>query len=524
MSGATVAVIGAGATGLSMLKTLREDGFDATCYERRAQVGGLWAYSEDKTMTSALRSTVANISKYTCGMSDFPMPDKYPHHLSQSEFQEYMNSYAKHFGLHKHIVFNALLKQVTRNKEDTKWRLELIIDGEPRVEEYDKVAFTHGYQTRAEMPALEGRDKFEGPVIHTQAYRHAEDFRNKKVVVIGMGSTAGDVLGELIPVASKVYASHRRGIAIFPRWRNNTPGDLIVSWRRRQINAFLQKNFPNAARHISDLALGLLLRQTWGKLDPSWRLQPCPSVLLSLPASSEIIIPALRDGSLTSLHGLKRFVGPRSIEFDDGTVLDDVDAVICATGYSADFSVAPFLEKSRPDDYGGEDIVRLWNNLFPPRYADSICVLAFSAYGKNNGFSFCDVASMAVSNVWRGVHALPCREEMERDVDAHQAWVASRWRLDDKVDVSMVKQWVYQGFLHDAAGTGMENLGWGWQGWKFWLQDPKMSYMMNNGVETAHAYRFFETGKRKTWPGAREAIVHMNEAVKVFPLKKEKNQ
>ncbi|GJD01252.1 dimethylaniline monooxygenase 2 [Colletotrichum higginsianum] len=67
----SVAVIGAGATGISMLKTLREDGFDARLFERRGRVGGLWSYTDDKTMTTALPI----ISKYTCGFTDFPMPD-----------------------------------------------------------------------------------------------------------------------------------------------------------------------------------------------------------------------------------------------------------------------------------------------------------------------------------------------------------------------------------------------------------------------------------------------------------------
>ncbi|KAI0129775.1 putative dimethylaniline monooxygenase [Xylariales sp. AK1849] len=516
---ATVAVIGAGSSGLSMLKTLRDDGFKVTCYERRTQVGGLWAYSDDTSMTSALRSTVANISKYTCGMSDFPMPDKYPHHLTQPQFQEYLESYAKHFDLIKDIVFNASLKQVVRNKEDTKWCVELDVNGEHQVKEFDKVAFTHGYQTKAEMPDFEDRENFEGPVIHTQQYRSREDFRGKKVIVVGIGSTAGDVIADLVPVASKVYASHRRGMVILTRWRKGTPTDLMVSWRRRQINGFIQKNFPNAAKWVADAALGLLLRQAWGKLDPTWRLEPAPSLMLSLPTASETTIPALRDGSLTSLYGTKRFVGPRAIEFDDGTIIEDVDAVICATGYSADFGVAPFLEKSRPPNYDGIDMVRMWMNMFPPKYADSICMLCHSSYGKNNGFSFSDVTSMAVSNVWRGVHPLPSREEMEKDIDVHHGWVASRWRLDNNVDVSMVKQWEFQGWLHQAAGTGMENVGWGWQGWRFWFKDPKMSYLINNGVETAHAFRLFETGKRKTWPGARDAIIHMNEVVKMFPLK-----
>lgn len=44
-----------GPTGLAMLKTLKEDGFSATLYERRSQVGGLWAYTENTAWTTALK-------------------------------------------------------------------------------------------------------------------------------------------------------------------------------------------------------------------------------------------------------------------------------------------------------------------------------------------------------------------------------------------------------------------------------------------------------------------------------------
>jgi len=113
---------------------------------------------------------------------------------------------------------------------------------------------------------------------------------------------------------------------------------------------------------------------------------------------------------------------------------------------------------------------------------------------------------------------------MEAHIDAHHDWVAALWRLDNKMDTSIVKTYEYQTFLHDAAGMGMKNLGWGLKGWKFWFKDPKMSYMMNNGVETAHAFRYFETGKRTAWHGAREAIIHMNELVKMFPIKEEEKE
>jgi dimethylaniline monooxygenase (N-oxide forming) len=67
--------ISQGPTGITMLKQLLQDGFNATLFERRSQVGGLWAYDAKHGWTSALVTTTANISKYTCGFTDYPIPD-----------------------------------------------------------------------------------------------------------------------------------------------------------------------------------------------------------------------------------------------------------------------------------------------------------------------------------------------------------------------------------------------------------------------------------------------------------------
>jgi dimethylaniline monooxygenase (N-oxide forming) len=434
-------------------------------------------------------------------------------------------------------VFGALVTRATRNADDSRWRLEMLVKGEPRTEEFDKVVFCHGYQTEPVMPKYEGQELFGGRFMHAQQYRscvarstlrvqmqaneHRTDgLEGKTVVVVGMSSTASDIMNSLLTSTSKVYMSHRRGGYVFPTWRKGVPGDLNVTWRRRQIVAFFQRHLPGLYQWSTDKGLAWFMRNHWGQLDPVWRILPAPPVALSLPGASNSIIPWLKEGKITSLHGIRRFTGPRSVEFDDGTILDDVEAVICATGYTANLGVAPFLERSRPPHYGGPELVRLWMNIFPPQYADSMAFLCHSAYGKNNGFSFNDVQSMAISNIFRGAHLLPPKTSMDTWIDVQQEWLASRWRAEPTgFDPSVVKTWEFQAFLHDVAGTGMENLGYGWKGWKFFFTDPKMSYLMNNGVETAHAFRYFETGKRKTWDGARDAIIKANEAVKVFPMK-----
>ncbi|KAH8903633.1 FAD/NAD(P)-binding domain-containing protein [Coniochaeta sp. PMI_546] len=439
-----------------------------------------------------------------------------------------MESYASHFDLFKDIVLNTTIRNVRRDSTDTKWLLDIettaVDKGEIRADtvSFDKVTFCHGYQTKAKIPRWEGQELFAGTIMHSQAYRSPEPFKNKTVVVVGLGSSTGDVVPNLVEVARKIYISHRRGAIPAKRVRNGTPAELGITWRRRQISQFLSKHFPALSRRMADLAIKYLVKSMFGPLDPAWKLEPFPNITLSLPGVWEHVLPLLRDGTVTSMSGVKRFLGPKLVEFDDGTVLDDVDALILCTGYSADWSIAPFVETSSPktSGYAGPPMYRMYLNMFPPRYADSCALLNYSAFGKNNGFSFADVTSSAVSSVFRGIETLPPVEDMERHIDDHQKWVAERWKLDSHCDTSMVKQWEFQGFLHRAAGTGMENLGWGWKGWKFWFQDRKMYNLMNHGVETAHGFRYFETGRRKTWDGARDAIIHVNEVVKTrFPDK-----
>jgi dimethylaniline monooxygenase (N-oxide forming) len=79
------------------------------------------------------------------------------------------------------------------------------------------------------------------------------------------------------------------------------------------------------------------------------------------------------------------------VEFDSGTVLDDAEAVFCATFYITNVEVALFHEQFLPIDCSGQELVRLRMNIFRPKYADLVALLCHSAYGKNNGSSFADV-------------------------------------------------------------------------------------------------------------------------------------
>ncbi len=441
-----------------------------------------------------------------------------------------MDGYADHFDLKKDISFGSNVKKVTRNAADTKWLLEIEKKGKTETHEFDKVVFCHGYQTVANWPVYEGRELFKGSITHSQQYRSAEPFRGKRVVIVGLSDTASDIGPDIVPIAAKVYCSHRRGAMPMRRYRNGRPTDMAITWRRRQIANFMQQHFPRLARRVADMTMDVMVRRMFPDLDPAWGVTPFPSPLMVLPRVWEGALNMLYDGSLESLPGIRRFTGPKSIEFANGRVIDDVDAVILCTGYYADWGIAPFVETCMPPPlpkgktYNGPPMRRLYMNMFPPAYADSCALLCHSTFGKVNGFSFSDVTSMAISNLFRGVEPLPSRADMNRQIDRHLAWVASRLAEDPSIDTSCVRQWEFQSWIHQAAGTGMpENLGWGWRGLLFWLRDPKLYNLMNHGVETAHAYRFFDTGKRRVWEGARDEIIRQNNMVDaMFPIKDDK--
>ena len=60
-------------------------------------------------------------------------------------------------------------------------------DGESSVEMFDYVIVCCGINKKAKMPFFEGQEKFKGQILHSNQFRDAAHFQDKKVVVIGAG-------------------------------------------------------------------------------------------------------------------------------------------------------------------------------------------------------------------------------------------------------------------------------------------------------------------------------------------------
>ena len=208
------------------------------------------------------------------------------------------------------------------------------------------------------------------------------------------------------------------------------------------------------------------------------------------------------------------------MELDNGTNIE-VDAVVCCTGYTTSFSLATDLityRRSSGAQTNGTSrtlppLARLYKNIFSPEYPDSIAFT--NNWQAGDGImALSDLVAMAITQVFAGNFDLPSRDEMEREIDEHHNWV--EWMADGQgTHAELIDKEPWMDWLHSAAGTGVnENLGYGWQGWKFWLTDRVFCDMLMTGIDSPHIARLFD-GRRKKWVGAREALVKADEDLEV---------
>ena len=206
-----IAIIGAGVSGLIGIKCCLDEELEPVCFERTDNVGGLWRYEEKATegQSCVMKTTVINTSKEMMAFSDFPIPADYPNYMHNTKVMDYFMLYAKNFDLLKHISYKQEILSVTKAEDFATtgcWDLTIrdLDTSKDRKETFDGVLVCTGHHAEKKMPNFPGHEEFQGPQIHTHDYKDHKGLEDKRVVVVGIGNSGGDVAVELSKIAKQV--------------------------------------------------------------------------------------------------------------------------------------------------------------------------------------------------------------------------------------------------------------------------------------------------------------------------------
>lgn len=513
-----VAVVGLGAQGLVTIKNLLEQGFDVTGFDKNDYVGGIWHYVAEHRV-SALPTTVVNISRERCSFTDFPFPQGTSSYPTSAEIDNYLNGYCDHFELRPHLRLSTAVTDIYRDEEKNTWFLTVQGNASKEAEtlSFEKLVIAVGPHQVPIWPDIEGLSSFKGTVSHSIQYKDPVEFKDKRVMVVGISNTAGDTSTSLVGVASKIYLAHRDGACVVPRYlKDGSSLDHALGFRTGMIKDFLEYYFPHASRNFLDNMMNKIITQEFGEIDPSWRLMPAPSLVHQVPTVSETLIPALRAGNIISTHAPNRIVGDYQVELQDGTIVE-VDSIICCTGYHLDYSI---LGKNDPTltDTGEHDwkTPKLYQNVFCLQHPNSLAFVGV-ALTFFPAFLLSDLSSMALAQIWSNkpdTPTLPAQADLEQWYADHLKWVSYIRSLSPRG--KFVKCQIQNGpwleWVQETAGTNVgPNLNYGsLQAWRFWCRNPSFCKLLMDGIWTPHIYRLFDSDRRKTWSGAREAIEKVN--------------
>lgn len=316
-----VAVIGAGPSGITTAKRLRDHGIPFDCFEASDEVGGNWYFKNPNGMSACYQSLHIDTSKWRLAFEDYPVPANWPDFPHHAQLFDYFKDYVDHFGFRDRILFRTRVTGAER-QPDGRW---LVTSDDGHTRDYDVLIVANGHHWDPNLPDYPG--EFDGVLMHSHAYNDPfdpVDMRGKRVVVVGMGNSGLDIASELSQrfLARRLIVSARRGVWVLPKYVHGRVGDKqsVPRWIPHRLALRMKQRFVRRFRGEM---------QFYGLPAPDHR------PFEAHPSASEEFLHRAGCGDIAFKPAITALAGPR-VHFADGST-EEVDVIVCATGYRISF-------------------------------------------------------------------------------------------------------------------------------------------------------------------------------------------
>lgn len=432
----TVAVIGAGVSGISTAKMLIREGYDCTVFERRSDLGGVWA---DGYLNFGVQ-----VQKELYEFPDWPLPAETPHFTPGPVFQRYLSDYCDEFGVRSRIRFNTEVTRLApRDGGRSGWVLTLRNGTHDSKADFDLVVICIGtFSNQPYIPEFPDQEKFQGVVIHNSQLKSPDQIADQRVAIVGYGKGATDAALEAAKVATQTTLIFR-----MPRWPipRKLAGVLPFKWgllhRLTGVLLPLYQQPSSLERVVHSLGAPLvwlywriteLLIYFQCRLGKAFGTRaslapPMPIELSGFDHTTMVPRPEfyrlVRKGVINACRGEIATLTESGITLENGEQLE-VDIVILATGWRTDYS---FLGEEQLHKLNIEqDGFYLYRHMINPDLPNLV-FLGCNAVTYEAIVTY-NLQARWLAELLNGRHRLPERDEMIQNIEEMKRWKRS-WML-----------------------------------------------------------------------------------------------
>ncbi|KAL8479762.1 hypothetical protein ACS0TY_026628 [Phlomoides rotata] len=338
-------IVGAGPSGLAVAAGLRKQGVPFVILERASCIASLWKNRTYDRLN-------LHLPKQFCELPYISFPVNFPEYLSKHQFINYLESYANHFEINPR--FDEWVKCAKYEETCGLWRVKSLVSDGSTIEYMCRwVVVASGENAEKVVPELEGLHDFSGKVMHVCDYKSGEEFKGKRVLVVGCGNSGMEVSLDLCLHHALPSMVVRSPVHVLPREILGKSTFELGVWMMKWMPIWaVDRVIVGAARLIlGNIEKYGVKRPSKGPLEVKKREGKTPVLDIGTLAR-------IRTGEIKVVCGVKRFL-QGGVELINGDLFG-IDSLILATGYST--NVPSWLKDSKffskdgfPNGWKGED-------------------------------------------------------------------------------------------------------------------------------------------------------------------------
>lgn len=318
-----VLIVGAGPAGLATAACLKQRKIPLRLFEAGDMPGATWRRLYDRLRLHTVRAL--------SGLPGYPMPRRFPRYPSREQVVEYLDAYARHFGL----VIETGMPVSRATPTETGWQVETPAG----IQEGRALVSATGIFSNPMQARYPGEEMFRGQIAHAVSYRNATPFAGQRVLLIGVGNSGAEIAVDLAEHGAQPTISIRAGANVVPRSLVGVP---IQRW------AHLIVHLPTGV--TQRVLAPVMLRQAVRRQTQAGVPRPTVGILEKpgVPVIGLELLQQARAGAIAIRPAVERFT-ETGARFVDGRE-EPFDSVLVATGYRPALA---YLSEAIPLDDAG---------------------------------------------------------------------------------------------------------------------------------------------------------------------------